>query len=303
MQNLNISGKEKYLIGVDIGGTFCKFGLFNQSITIVKKWKIKTNLNEDTIISDIFKSINDNIDVKLVGIGMTVPGVCLFNGKKVTSVNLGWKNLNVLDIVHSFTSIPTVIGNDGQLAALGELYARKDQNLKSIIMMTLGTGIGGGIIINNQIVEGGEFSHVTVNQLESISCSCGRLGCLEQYVSGPGLKRAAKEAGLGDIMPKEIFKRAKNNSAKELKIVNDFASILGLFLANLALIIRPEVFVIGGGISEEGQYLIDLVTTYYKKYAFIDICNTPIELSILRNEAGLTGAINSLIQLHSDILS
>lgn len=234
---------------------------------------------------------------------MTVPGVCLCNGKDVTSVNLRWKNKNILDKMHCFSSVPIVIGNDGQLAAVGELFAREEQHLKNLIMVTLGTGVGGGIIINNQLVDGGEFSHVTVNLQESINCSCGRLGCLEQYVSGPGLKRAAMAAGLGDILPKEIFRRAKNNSEIELKIVNDFASLLGLFLSNLALIIKPEVFVIGGGISEVGEYLIDRVTYFYKKFAFIDICDTPIELSILKNDAGITGAVNHLIKTHIDILT
>lgn len=305
MQNLNTFSKEKYLIGLDIGGTFCKFGLFNSSMKIIKKWKIKTNLDDNgqNIILNIFNSIKDNTKEQIKGIGMTVPGVCLSNGMDVTSVNLGWKNKNILDLMHSFSEIPIVIGNDGQLAAMGELFARKEQPLKNLVMITLGTGIGGGIIINNEIVEGGEFSHVTINLQEKINCSCGRSGCLEQYVSGPGLKKAAKDAGLGDILPSEIFKRARNKSPKELKIVNNFASSLGLFLSNLALIIKPEIFVIGGGISEEGEFLIDLVTSYYKKYAFIDICDTHIELSILKNDAGITGAVNYLLKNHPDILT
>lgn len=304
MLNSNISDNEGKFIGVDIGGTSCKFGLFSQNGDLLKKWSIKTFLskNGSQIINKVVESIKDNFDGSLLGIGLTVPGVCRNGGEDVTSVNLRWKKINVKKELANLVSCPIAICNDANAAAVGELFARKGNDYHSLVILTLGTGIGGGAVINGKILDGpqgtgGEFGHMIVNTKETRSCTCGRCGCLEQYASASGLVRFAKEKvtgfeDLGEITPQLIFNQARVGNKTALEVLNEFGEYLGLAMANIAMILNPEVFVIGGGLSGEGQYIIDLIDFYFKKYAFDEIKNTPIELSKLGNDAGIYGAFN-----------
>ena len=302
-----------YVFGVDIGGTTVKIGLFNVEGELLDKWEITTRTDEGGkyILGDIADSVNAKIEEKAIdkndvaGIGMGVPGPVRDDGTVIKCVNLGWGIFNVAEELSNLTGLPVKAGNDANMAALGEMWQGGGKGHENIVMVTLGTGVGGGIIINGKMISGvngagGEIGHMTINNDETEFCNCGKKGCLEQYASATGIVRMAKIAlnesdrpsklrEVQYISAKEIFDQAKTGDDLAMELVDELGNKLGLALAQVSCVVDPEVFVIGGGVSRAGDILINAVKAAYAKYAFHACKGIGFELATLGNDAGMYG--------------
>lgn len=312
---------KKFGFGVDIGGTTCKIGLFETTGQIVEKWEIHTDTKEEgkNILPDVASSLQGKMkersiakeDVKGIGIG--IPGPVQTDGSVPVCVNLGWKNVNVSEEMEDLMSgIEVKAGNDANVAALGEMWQGGGKGCKNMVMVTLGTGVGGGIIVDEKIVAGahgagGEIGHITVNPHETVSCNCGRKGCLEQYCSATGIARLARERlaaehkeslldGVEEISAKAVFDAYKEQDRTAEEIVDKFARILGRGLSNIACVTDPEVFVIGGGVSKAGETLLEAVKKYFKEAAFPSCVETRFALASLGNDAGMYGCVKLILE-------
>ena len=310
---------KKYGFGVDIGGTTIKMGFFETNGNLVDKWEIKTNTANGgaEILSDIAKSIDNKLAQEAIskdevqGVGVGVPGPVRSDGVVNRCVNLGWGILSVAEELGALTGLTVKVGNDANVAALGELWQGGAKGCKDAVMVTLGTGVGGGIIIDGKIVAGfhgagGEIGHITVNPDEIEACNCGQYGCLEQYASATGIVRMAKrklaktddETTLRKIEPltaKDIFDEAKAGDEVAKELVDELGEILGSALSNLACVVNPEAIVIGGGVSKAGKILIDTVQEHFKENAFYAFKDTRFELATLGNDAGMYGCMAMLL--------
>ncbi len=309
----------KYVFGVDIGGTTVKIGLFSTDGVMLDKWEITTRTDEGGkyILSDVAESVKNKMSEKdinkeeVVGVGMGVPGPVKEDGTVLRCVNLGWGIFNAAEQLSELLGLPVKAGNDANMAALGEMWQGGGKGYKNIVMVTLGTGVGGGIIINGKMLSGsngaaGEIGHMTVNSDETEMCTCGKRGCLEQYTSATGLVRAAKIAlnnsdrpsklrSVQYISAKEIFDAAKDGDDMAMELVEEHGRILGSALAQIACITDPEAFVIGGGVSRAGSVLIETANKYYVQNAFHACKKTKFELAQLGNDAGMYGGACSVL--------
>lgn len=310
---------KKYAFGVDIGGTTIKMGFFETSGELLEKWEIPTRTENDgvNILPDISVQINSFLEkrgiekTEVEGIGVGVPGPVDDNGNVLKCVNLGWGVFNVQIELGGLTDIKVKVGNDANVAALGEMWQGGGKGYKDIVMVTLGTGVGGGVIINEKVVygsngAGGEIGHINVKENERESCGCGNKGCLEQYASATGIVRTTKkyleehpdeETKLKDveISAKSIFDCAKDGDEVAIKMVDRTAKILGRGLAMIACVVNPQVFVIGGGMSKAGSLLIEKVQKYYQQYAFHAAKSTYFKLADLGNDAGIYGGVRMIL--------
>lgn len=311
---------KKYGFGVDIGGTTCKIGLFETTGTLLDKWEIKTNTQNGgaSILDDVAASIKDKmaaekIDADMVqGVGVGVPGPVTGDGVVLRCVNLGWNVVDVKKELSSRTGFAVQVGNDANVAALGEMWQGGGKGHNNVVMVTLGTGVGGGIIVDRHIVAGakgagGEIGHMIVNENEKDFCNCGRRGCLEQYTSATGIVRMAKyklaedtrETSLRGIDPltaKDIFDCAKADDAVALELVEELGKVLGKALAGIACVVDPEIFVIGGGVSKAGDILVNVVQKYYQEYAFQVCKDAEFALASLGNDAGMYGCVQMILE-------
>ncbi len=312
---------KKYGFGVDIGGTTCKIGLFETTGKLLEKWEIPTDTQEEgkNILPDVAASLSQKMKEKGIpqgeveGIGIGIPGPVEANGVVPVCVNLGWKDMDVPKEMQSLMEgLPVKAGNDANVAALGEMWQGGGKGCKSLVMVTLGTGVGGGIIVHGQIVAGangagGEIGHITVNPHESIPCNCGRKGCLEQYASATGITRLAKEwlaqgqgesllGQAGEVSAKSVFDAYKQQDKAAQEIVGKFARILGNALSNIACVTDPEVFVIGGGVSKAGTPLLEAVEGAYQKAAFSSCAGAKFALASLGNDAGIYGGVKMVLE-------
>lgn len=303
----------KYCFGVDIGGTTVKMGLFNEDGTILDKWEITTDTSEEgkAILPDISSSVEKKIgefslDKKdIIGIGAGVPAPVTPEGVVNGSANLGWKYKEVKRELEELTGLKAYIGNDANVAALGEMWKGGGEGEKNMIMVTLGTGVGGGIIIDGKMLvgsngAGGEIGHLCVNYEETDQCGCGNRGCLEQYASATGIVRLARQK-LGqemrptvlnkeDVTAKDVFDAVKAGDEVAREIASEFGRYLGYGLANLATVTDPAVFVIGGGVSKAGEVLIPYIKEPFMERAFFANKNVRFVLAKLGNDAGICGA-------------
>ena len=311
----------KYCFGVDVGGTTVKLGLFTVEGELLDKWEIKTYTENEgeRILPDVAEAIKGKIAEKLLkaeeicGIGVGVPAPVDKNGAIERAANVGWMAKEIKKELEELTGFPCVIGNDANVAALGEMWKGAGEGEKDLIMVTLGTGVGGGIIINGEIAPshrgvGGELGHITVNPDEEATCNCGNHGCLEQYASATGVVRIAKKLlaaskeesslrTLETVTAKDVFDAAKAGDHLAVEAVEVLGKYLGLVVANVALTVDPDVFVIGGGVSKAGQVLIDVITKYYHKFAKIIGDNkAKVVLAKLGNDAGIYGAARSILK-------
>lgn len=310
---------KKYGFGVDVGGTTIKMGFFETDGKLLDKWEIKTNTANggEEILSDIAKGIDNKLaqegiskdDVQGVGVG--VPGPVRGNGVVNRCVNLGWGVKDVASELGALTGLTVKVGNDANVAALGELWQGGAKGCSDAVMVTLGTGVGGGVIVDGKIVAGfhgagGEIGHITVNPDEIEACNCGQYGCLEQYASATGIVRMAKrklaktddETTLRKFEPltaKDIFDEAKAGDEVAKELVDELGLILGSTLSNLAAVANPEVIVIGGGVSKAGTILIDTVAEHFRENAFYALKDTRFELATLGNDAGIYGCMAMLL--------
>ena len=207
--------------------------------------------------------------------------------------------------------IPVEVGNDANVAALGEQWHGGGKGFKNVVMVTLGTGVGGGIIIGGRILAGshgagGEIGHIQMRKNETAVCGCGKKGCLEQYASATGIvrmsklllekdKRESSLRSLAEITSKDIFDAAKTGDALSLKLVDTLGEMLGTALAHITAVVDPDVIVIGGGVSKAGQILIDAIEKHYRPTAFHACRNTQFKLAVLGNDAGMYGAVRMIL--------
>ena len=313
----------KYIYGIDIGGTTVKMGLFDEKGDMLEKWEIVTRKenNGENILPDIVKSIKEKNSEKsietddILGIGMGVPGPITEDGRVLKCANLGWGIFSVADEMSKLTGVKKVkVGNDANVAALGEQWRGGGRGFDNIVMVTLGTGVGGGIIMNGKILTGengaaGEIGHITVNPKETLTCGCGCKGCLEQYSSATGVIRLAKERLEASDKPselrkfaddeiggKEVFDAYKAGDELAAGAVDEFAAYLGMGLGNVASVVDTQAFVIGGGLSKNGPIVIELIKKQYEKNVMFALKNTEFRLAELGNDAGMYGAVRMVIQ-------
>ncbi len=310
----------KYAFGVDIGGTTVKLGLFDEAGNILDKWEIptvKTNDGEQ-ILPDVAASISDKMQEKkmdkaeVAGVGVGAPGAVDENGYMGGgAVNLGWKPLNVREILEGLLGLPVKANNDANVAAFGELWQGGGKGYQHMVAVTLGTGVGGGIIVNGQILTGangagGEIGHIHMEDAETEVCGCGKKGCLEQYASATGIVRLAnrrlaeddKPSVLrqGEISAKTVWDGVKAGDEVAIEIAKRFGNYLGKGLAAVANVVNTEVFVIGGGVSKAGDILLEYIKPSFQKYVFAPCSNVEFVLAQLGNDAGICGAAGLILR-------
>ncbi|MDO5154645.1 MAG: ROK family glucokinase [Eubacteriales bacterium] len=310
---------KKYVLGADIGGTTVKLGFFTVEGELLDKWEIPTRKEDGGtyILTDVAESMGQKLEEhnvtkdEVVGVGIGVPGPVKDDGTVLRCVNLGWGVFNVEEEFQKIFGLPVKVGNDANMAALGEMWQGGGKGYQSIVMVTLGTGVGGGIIINGKMLSGangagGEIGHICVDEEETETCGCGNKGCLEQYTSATGVARitqrmlsatdkASKLRDLETVTAKDVFDAAKEGDALALEIVEKHGKILGKALASVACVCDPEAFVIGGGVSRAGSILIDAVAKYYKPYVFHACRETKFLLATLGNDAGIYGCAEAIL--------
>lgn len=305
---------EKFYVGADIGGTTVKFGMFSHTGELLEKWEIKTRVENEgeNILPDVAASIEEKRaekDGNIMGIGIGIPGPVTDDGTVLKCPNIHWPVFNVKDKLIDLTGVGNVkVGNDANVAALGEMWKGGGRGYDSIVMVTLGTGVGGGVILGGKILTGfkgagGEIGHMKVEQNETDVCGCGGHGCLEQYSSATGIVRMAKKelkadsalAALEEITAKDIFDCAKTGDEYALYIVDKFAGYLGRALANVAHVVDPEAFVIGGGVSRAGDIIINSVEKYYNDNVLYALRDKKFHLAELGNDAGIYGAVRMVL--------
>ncbi len=309
----------KYCFGIDVGGTTIKCGLFNTDGNILDKWEIPTRLESKgaNILPDVAQTILEKMDslkIKkqdVTGIGIGIPGPVDENGAVDMAVNLHWGKVNIKETLSELTGIPVLAANDANVAALGELWKGGGEGYHNMIMVTLGTGVGGGIIINDRILAGsngaaGEIGHAHVEDAIKDPCNCGNCGCLEQVASATGIVRLAREELSatdedsvlrgGKISAKVVFDAIKAGDIVACRVAERFGYYLGKALAVFACVTAPEVFVIGGGVSKAGPVVIDYVQKYYRQFAFPACKQAVFALATLGNDAGIWGAAKMVLQ-------
>ena len=304
----------QYVFGVDIGGTTVKLGLFNKDAELLDKWEIptvKVNGGEQ-ILPDVAKSILKKMEEKgiaksdIIGIGVGAPGAVDEEGTMVGgAVNLGWGVLNIPQILKEYLDVPVKAANDANVAALGEMWQGGGKGHRNMVAVTLGTGVGGGIIVEGKILTGatgagGEIGHIHMEDNETELCGCKKKGCLEQYASATGIVRLAKRRLAeddkpsclreGEISAKTVFDGVKAGDEVAIEIAERFGNYLGKGLAMVACTVNPEVFVIGGGVSKAGEILLSFIKPSFEKYVFSPCKKVEFALAKLGNDAGIYGA-------------
>ncbi len=306
-----------YCFGVDLGGTFIKMGLFDKEANLIEKWEVPTD--KVTFFDDIVSNIKDKMTEKGItatevkGVGVGVPGPVDDNGVVNGLVNLGLGVVNVKAVLEEkLGGIKCIIGNDANVATMGEMINGGAKGHKDVVMLTLGTGVGGGIIIDGKMINGvtggaGELGHIPINPHETVKCNCGKKGCLEQYASATGIVRVAKDFAnirkmptkilkMKEITAKDVFELAKEGDIIAENAVDYAASCLGVATATIACTVNNEVFVIGGGVSRAGQYLIDKIEKVFKENVFRPCGNVSFKLATLGNDAGIYGGAALVIK-------
>ena len=308
-----------YCFGIDVGGTTVKCGLFQIDGTLVEKWEIPTRTEDkgehilpdvaETILSKMSEKAIDKKDVAGVGIG--IPGPINSDGVVCCAVNLHWGYKEVAKELGELTGLPAKAGNDANVAALGEAWKGAAAGARNVILVTLGTGVGGGIIVEGRIVAGhhgagGEIGHANICHEETESCNCGNQGCLEQYASATGIVRLAKKV-LASSQEESVLRNKEALEAKDVldafkagdslacRVMDEVGEKLGGALAVFATVVDPEAIVIGGGVSKAGQPLIDCIQKHYKKYAFSLCKDVPMAIASLGNDAGIYGAAKMVL--------
>lgn len=312
----------KYGFGVDLGGTTVKISYFDETGNLLSKWEIPTVTADGgkQILPDIAASVrsyltdNGIADSQIIGVGIGVPGPVDGKGVVNKCVNLGWGVFNICDALSQLVGFPVKAGNDANVAALGEFWKGGGQGCDNMIMVTLGTGVGGGIVVDGRLLNGahgsgGEIGHMVLERNETAVCGCGKRGCVEQYCSATGIVRLCKLAldaseepsclrQMGEITCKDIFDAGKAGDAVAQKVLQQYYAYLGEFLADLCSVIDPDVVVLGGGVSKAGQVLLDGARPYFDKYVFHAASGARFALAALGNDAGAYGAFKLVLDAY-----
>ena len=312
-------GSKTIRIGVDVGGTTVKLGLFDINGNVIDKWEIPTRTENggEKILADIAEAIKGKMAQKQIGkedvagVGVGVPGPVDGNGIVHKAVNLGWDMVDLKKELEALLDGMKVEGgNDANVAALGEMWRGGGQGHQSLVAVMLGTGVGGCIIINGKILTGstgagGEIGHIHVEDNETEACGCGNFGCLEEYASATGITRLANRAlkasdkdsvlRTGEVSAKTVFDAVKAGDELAIEVAQKFGDYLGKGLGIIAGVIDPEIFVIGGGVSKAGEVLFEYIRPSYEKTVFHACRNTEFALATLGNDAGIYGAAKMVL--------
>lgn len=309
---------KEYCFGIDVGGTTVKMGLFEANGTLVEKWEIPTRTENhgDKIITDIAEAVLNKLSEKeinkkeVIGVGIGTPGPVDEKGIVHKAVNLGWGEFNLEEALSNMISIPVKAGNDANVAALGEMWQGGGKGYQNVVLVTLGTGVGGGIIVNGKILTGstgaaGEIGHIHIEDNEEVVCGCGNKGCLEQYASATGIVTLAhrildqteepSKLRNEEVSAKSVFDAVKEGDQIAISIAEEFGKYLGKGLAVVAGVCNPEIFVIGGGVSKAGTVLFDYIEKYYRAYVFHGSRGAKFALATLGNRAGIYGAAKLIL--------
>ena len=313
---------KEYAFGIDLGGTTAKIGLFTTSGALLEKWEVATDTShagehilENLAVAILGKMKEQSIQPEQVeGVGIGVPGPVLDSSiVPIVCANLGgWGERNVsAQLSGLLNGLKVLVGNDANVAALGEIWMGAAKGAKNAVMVTLGTGVGGGVVVNGKVIDGvhgagGEIGHITVNRHETAVCGCGKRGCLEQYSSATGVVRCMKK--LLDENPdtpcvlrgtefaaKDVFDAARNGDALAAREVDEMSDTLGMALANIASTVDPEAFLVGGGVARAGDVLFAPLNKHFQEYAFKSCRETPIKQASLGNDAGIYGAVRLIV--------
>ena len=313
---------KEYAFGIDLGGTTAKIGLFTTSGALLEKWEVATDTSnagehilENLAAAVLGKMKEQSIQPEQVeGVGIGVPGPVLDSSiVPIVCANLGgWGERNVsAQLSGLLDGLKVLVGNDANVAALGEIWMGAAKGAKNAVMVTLGTGVGGGVVVNGKVIDGvhgagGEIGHITVNRHETAVCGCGKRGCLEQYSSATGVVRCMKK--LLDETPdtpcvlrgtefaaKDVFDAARNGDALAAREVDEMSDTLGMALANIASTVDPEAFLVGGGVARAGDVLFAPLNKHFQEYAFKSCRETPIKQASLVNDAGIYGAVRLIV--------
>ena len=313
---------KEYAFGIDLGGTTAKVGLFTTAGDLLEKWEVATDTSNagEHILKNLASAIRGKMDEKhltaeqVEGVGIGVPGPILDSRiVPIVCANLGgWGKRNVSEELGGLLDgMKVLVGNDANVAALGEIWMGAAKGCRSAVMVTLGTGVGGGVIVNGKVIDGthgagGEIGHITVNRHETAVCGCGKHGCLEQYSSATGVVRCMKKLldenpdtpctlrGT-DFAAKDVFDAARNGDALAAREVDEMTDTLGMALATIAATTDPEMFMVGGGVARAGDVLFDPLRKHYQQYAFRSCRETPIQQATLGNDAGIYGAVRLIV--------
>ena len=309
----------KYCFGVDVGGTTVKLGCFDTEGTLLEKWEIPTRTENsgEAILPDVADSILAKMKEReltredIIGVGVGAPGPIDGEGTVYNAVNLGWGTFSIKNRLQSLLNIPVEAGNDANVAALGEAWKGGGKGCRSAVFVTLGTGVGGGVVINGEIVSGahgagGEIGHITVSDPEKALCTCGKFGCLEQYASANGIVRVTekrlRETGADSLLRavdtitcKSVFDAARRQDAFAVETLEQVFDYLGEALASICCVCDPQCIIFGGGVSREGEFLLDGVKRHFEKYAFHASRDTQFIQASLGNDAGMYGAFRLLL--------
>ena len=313
----------EYGFGIDLGGTAVKLGYYHTSGKLLDKWEIPTDTSENgaNILKDIAASVENYMAQnriprdKIMGIGIGVPGPVDKKGNVNRCVNLGWGVFNIENELSALTGFPVKAANDANVAALGECWQGAAKGFENVVMLTLGTGVGGAVILDGQILHGshgaaGEVGHMVMDPEEKEPCGCGKFGCAEQYCSATGIVRVAKKylkmsfdpSSLREIEQltcKDVFDAAAAGDAAATEILEQVYGYLAKLCADICAVVNPEVIVIGGGVSKAGGVLIEGIKAHFERFAFHAVRNVQFVLATLGNDAGTCGAFR-LIQLTVD---
>ena len=313
---------KEYAFGIDLGGTTAKIGLFTTSGALLEKWEVATDTSNagEHILENLAAAVLGKMKEKSIqpeqveGVGIGVPGPVLDSSiVPIVCANLGgWGERNVsAQLSGLLNGLKVLVGNDANVAALGEIWMGAAKGAKNAVMVTLGTGVGGGVVVNGKVIDGvhgagGEIGHITVDPHETAVCGCGKRGCLEQYSSATGVVRCMKklldenpevECVLRgtDFAAKDVFDAARNGDALASREVEDMSNTLGMALASIASTTDPEMFLVGGGVARAGDVLFDPLVKHFKEYAFRSCRETPIKAASLGNDAGIYGAVRLIV--------
>ena len=309
-----------YAFGVDLGGTTVKLGLFETNCNLMEKWEIPTRTGNhgENLLPDIAEAMLRKLSEKGIdkdqveGVGMGVPGAVVNDRFVKPCVNLEqWGGFDVAEALEALCGFPAKIVNDANAAALGEMGAGGGKGRKNVVFVTLGTGVGGGVIVDGKLLAGvhgagGEIGHIKVKDTHDTPCGCGKRGCLEQYSSATGIVNETKKflassdapsklRELETITAKDIFDLAKAGDAVALAQVEEMTRLLGKALAAVSCVCDPQVIVLGGGVSRAGSIITDNVAKWFREYAFPASECTEFALAELDNDAGIYGAAKLVV--------
>ena len=313
---------KEYAFGIDLGGTTAKIGLFTTTGDLLEKWEVPTDTSDQgaRILPNLAAAVQDKMAQRslrpdqIEGVGLGVPGPVQDSSVvAIVCANLGgWGDCDAgAQLSQLLGGLRVQVGNDANVAALGEIWMGAAKGCRSAVMVTLGTGVGGGVVADGKLIEGahgagGEIGHITVNPQETAQCGCGKHGCLEQYSSATGVVRCMNKLleqnpdvpctlRGRDFAAKDVFDAARSGDKLAQQEVEDMTLTLALALGNIAAITDPEMFLVGGGVARAGDVLLEPLSRHYQAIAFLSCRNTPIRLASLGNDAGIYGAVRLIV--------